>query len=249
MVQTDPLSLVFIGCFVFSGAFLLATTLLGSGHGLRLHTGHVHLGGQGLHGGHISHIGYATHTSTISHGSATQQAVRVAVPHANTTSSSAQAVPAPPISPILRTLGSINVNEVLVFLFSFGLLGYTLHNLTNAGAVLTIIAAGFIGTGAAAGVNVLFLRMFGEETGRLGTDSSQMEGRLATVSLPIRPNGVGEIIFLGENGTRRSLGARSADGSAIARDADVVIMEYTDGIAKVQSWEHFINDAQTPTTQ
>ena len=244
MVQTDPLSLVFIGCFVFSGAFLLATTLLGSSHSLHLHTGHVHLG---AHMGHGGHIGHTTHTATINHGSATQQAVRVALPHAST--SATPATPAPAISPIMRTLGNLNINEVLVFLFSFGLLGYTLHNLTSVGAVLTIIASALLGTGAAAGVNVLFLRMFGEETGRLGIDSSQMEGRLATVSLPIRANGVGEIIFLGENGTRRSLGARSTDGSAIARDADVVIMEYTDGIAKVQAWENFITDAQTPATQ
>ena len=39
MIATDPLSLVFIGCFVVSGTFLLISSLLGAGHE-DLHFGH-----------------------------------------------------------------------------------------------------------------------------------------------------------------------------------------------------------------
>jgi hypothetical protein len=237
MIQTDPLSLVFIGCFVFSGAFLVATTLLGTGHGhsgLHFHTGHLHLGG---------HVG--GHTPGGTHGTAAH-----ATAHAHTGDTATQGTDAaatPHVSPITHLLGGINLNEILVFLFCFGLLGYLLHNVAHAGAVLTIFAAGVLGGGAAGATNVLFMRLFGEETGRLGLDSSQMEGRIATVSLPIRAEGIGEIIFVGENGTRRSLGARSADGSAIARDAEVVIIGYVDGIAQVEAWDHFLAGAQTPS--
>ena len=52
MIATDPLSLVFIGCFVVSGAFLILSSLLGFGHG------HFHLG----------HIGHAGHAGPAGHG-------------------------------------------------------------------------------------------------------------------------------------------------------------------------------------
>jgi hypothetical protein len=240
MIQTDPLSLVFIACFVFAGAFLVASLLLGMGHthgGLHLHAGHVHLGHAGGHL-HLGHAGAAgAHVATA-------QPARVALPHANGPQSQAQPLAAPATSPLVRALGDLNLNAILVFLLAFGLLGYLLHNAAHAGAVLTIILAVVAGVGGAIGVNTLFARLFGNEIGGLGLDSSQMEGRLATVTLPIRSGGIGEVIFTGENGTRRSLGARSADGTAIPRDAEVVILSYTDGIAAVQTWDNFIASTQ-----
>lgn len=237
MIQTDPLSLVFIACFVFAGAFLVAALLLGMGHahgGLHLHAGHVHLGHAGAHV-HLGHAGAAgTHT-------ATGHPARVTVPHADGqhTQAQAQDVAVPP-SPLMRVLGGVNLNAILVFLLAFGLLGYLVHNATHAGAVLTILLAVVAGVGGAIGVNALFVRMFGNEIGKLGLDSSQMEGRLATVTLPIRVGGIGEVVFTGENGTRRSLGARSADNTPIPRDAEVVILTYENGIAAVQTWDNFI---------
>src|SRR5579885_400099 len=52
MIATDPLSLVFIGCFVVSGTFLILSSVLGFGHG------HFHLG----------HIGHAGHAGPAGHG-------------------------------------------------------------------------------------------------------------------------------------------------------------------------------------
>jgi hypothetical protein len=254
MIQTDPLSLVFIGCFVFAAAFLLSTTLLGMGHahgGMHLHAaghgagGHLHLG----HAGHAAHTG-GVHVAAPAPTSASGHPARVAVPHTNQAGAQQHAQAQPEAdgvghgSSLLRLLGGINLNELLVFLFCFGLLGYVLHNAAHAGAVLTIIVALLAGVGGATGMNALFVRLFGAEAGRLGSDSSQMEGRLATVTLPIRAGGVGEVVFVGENGTRRSLGARSADGSAIPRDAEVVILDYKDGIAQVQAWDSFITETQ-----
>ncbi len=234
MIETDTLSLVFIACFVFASAFILATTLLGATHthGLHLgHVGHVHLGG---HGGHTGAHVAGGHTATSTHGPA-----RVALPHQQGTSQTqVDATPAPNVLGLL--LGGLNLNAILGFLFTFGLLGYVLHNSTHAGAVLAVILAIICGAAGATALNTLMIRLFGAESGSLGSDSSAMEGRIATISIPIRAGGVGEVIFMGENGTRRSLGARSSDGVAIARDADVVIMGYRNGIAEVQSWESFI---------
>jgi hypothetical protein len=241
MIQTDPLSLVFIACFVFAGAFLVASLLLGMGHthtGLHLHAGHVHLGHTGAH----LHLGHAAATGAHT---ATGHPARVTLPHAD--GQSAQVPPqatTPAPTPMAWLLGEVNLNAILVFLLAFGLLGYLLHNAAHAGAVLTIMLAVMAGVGGAIGINAWFARLFGNEIGGLGLDSSQMEGRLATVTLPIRVGGIGEVVFTGENGTRRSLGARSADGTPIPRDAEVVILTYENGIAAVQTWDNFIASTQ-----
>src|SRR5207249_190823 len=60
------------------------------------------------------------------------------------------------------------------------------------------------------------------------SEDRRVEGALGTISMPIRENGTGEIIFaLG--GTRRCAGARSGDGKPIEKGAEVVIERYEKG--------------------
>src|SRR5258708_21749013 len=120
MIATDPLSLVFLGCFLFAGLFLVVTTLLGVDHGHAIgihgHVGHVHLGGHGGHTAHVSghasgHVGGPTDTS-----------------------SSAGPVP---LDSLLNMLADgLNLLSVLALLIFFGRLGYLLHNFTNLGLTL-----------------------------------------------------------------------------------------------------------------
>jgi len=59
------------------------------------------------------------------------------------------------------------------------------------------------------------------------------------VSMTIRENGTGEIIFpLG--GSRRCSGARSSDGALIAKGTEVVIERYDKGIAYVKKWDELM---------
>ena len=72
----------------------------------------------------------------------------------------------------------------------------------------------------------------------LNNDDFRMEGSMGTISMPIRENGTGEIIFsLG--GVRRCAGARSEDGKPVEKGAEVVIERYEKGIAYVKKWEEF----------
>src|SRR5437868_13779415 len=69
LIATDPLSLVFIACFLFGLLFLLVMTLLGSlGHGHIGHAGsHAVASHGGLHvGGHAS-LPHAGGTHVVSH--------------------------------------------------------------------------------------------------------------------------------------------------------------------------------------
>ena len=51
-----------------------------------------------------------------------------------------------------------------------------------------------------------------------------------------RDGGTGELIYA-HGGTRHSCGARSADGGAIERGAEVVVTAYDRGIAYVRRWD------------
>jgi membrane protein implicated in regulation of membrane protease activity len=256
MLATDPLSLVFIGCFVVSGTFLILSTILGFGHGHFFHIGHT---GHAGDVGHVGHAGPAAdhiagHASGVIHhalpqGHAAGHSAHVATPsnanQSQNTAASAQASP-----PIWATLaGYLNLYAILTFLFWFGFIGYILHNLTHAGSLVAFFGALLVGVIGAVLINIAMSRLMGKDDGELSAESSEMIGTIATVSMPIRVGGIGEVIYTKGIGGRKSIGARSIDGLAIARDAEVVIIGYEKGIAQVQTWEHFMAETDEELNQ
>jgi membrane protein implicated in regulation of membrane protease activity len=142
-------------------------------------------------------------------------------------------------------LGALNINGLLIFLLIFGLLGYALR-VGQTPLLLLLILAALVGVAGAVIVNVALARLFFEnEAGVLSAHSSQIEGRLATVSMAIRPGGVGEIIFPSEAGARQSMGARAEDPTvAITVDTEVVVTSAANGIATVQPWNVLLEETK-----
>lgn len=261
MVATDPLSLLFLACALFSGLFLVATTLLGAGHsahGLHLgghavaHAPHLGAGGHATahigNTGHVTHIGAAPHAGAPGHVATANNGAHAIT---QTSSSSSAATPASAGAGLWQALtglllASLNLYGALMFLLIFGVLGYLLLNGFKALPLVFVllIAAGF-GATCAVAVNALLARLFFEnEAGLLTAENSQMEGRLGTVSMAIRPEGgIGEVIFTGASGGRQSVGARSVNGEAIPVGAEIVLLSTQDGVATVQTWESFLADA------
>lgn len=253
MLATDPLSLVFLGCLAFSAGFLIIVTVTGAGHhGLHLGGHDVHLGGHGIghaaadvhvaHGaGHVAHVGdAAAHAAHAAHTADTAHSAHAAT-------NGAQAVPAAsPLGSAWSAIAgafeqAVNLYGLLIFLLVFGLLGYLLHNSANLPAVATLAVALVAGLLAAMLVGTLLARLFLlNEPPVMTHESSQLEGRLGSVSMAIRAGGIGEVIYQSVSGTRHSVGARSADGEAIPAGAEVVVLSYHDGIASVQPWERFM---------
>ncbi|HEX8032280.1 MAG TPA: hypothetical protein VF510_00450 [Ktedonobacterales bacterium] len=251
MLATDPLSLVFLTCVVFSGSFLVLSTLLGVGHGHGLHLGghtggHVggHLGGHIGHdmGGHVAghapgghasagHAAANGHTASSGHTADGQTNGSAAVSTATT----------PWMALSNAFYASLNLYGLLIFLLVFGLLGYLLLNMANVGVILSLLIALALAVATAMGMSVVLARLFlmGEHT-ELPPESSQLEGRLGKVSIGIRAGGIGEVIYTGTTGARKSVGARSYDGAAIPVDTDIVVIAYRDGIASVQPWDRFM---------
>jgi membrane protein implicated in regulation of membrane protease activity len=141
-----------------------------------------------------------------------------------------------------RGLGHIswfNASSTLAFLAWFGGTGYLL---TKYSSVTTILIVGFATlAGLAAGWMVFkfLIKLAGPSDEPLHEEDRRVEGALAVVSMTIRENGTGEIIFP-VGGARRCSGARTADGKPIEKGAEVVIEKYEKGIAYVKRWEEFV---------
>ncbi|MFY9645227.1 MAG: hypothetical protein WAK29_08610, partial [Terriglobales bacterium] len=67
---------------------------------------------------------------------------------------------------------------------------------------------------------------------------------LGRTSMPIRVNGTGEIIY-SQAGTRRTCGARSENGSAIEKGAEIMVTRYDKGIAYVRLWEEMNGEEES----
>jgi len=128
-----------------------------------------------------------------------------------------------------------NASTVMAFLAWFGATGYLLTRYSNFIALVCLAIAAATGL---FGGWIIFKFMVKLNDAPLTSEDRRVEGALGTISMSIRENGTGEIIFaLG--GTRRCAGARSSDGLPIEKGAEVVIERYEKGIAYVKRWEEF----------
>jgi hypothetical protein len=250
MIASDPLSYFFLGCFLFSAFFLVITTLFGVGHGHALgaggHSIHLpHLAGGHHIAGHVTAGGHAP--AATAHGATHAAANSTAHAGGGDTSGTTTISPLGGLKSLL--LGTLNLYGLLTLLLLFGLLGYLLHNFTNVGVELSLILALLVGAGGAVLVSSLLSSLFfNRVVGILGAESSVLEGRLGRTSVPIRADGIGEVIYTNTQGSRHSIGARSADGAAIPVDTDIVILGTKNGIASVQSWDRFMSNVRAGLT-
>ena len=229
MIATDPLSLLFIACFLTGLVFFIVTALLGNlGHGMTHNVSH--------HSG----IVHTTGTHVVSNGSA-HTSGHTATSHATShTHSSTQ-------DQHQSTLTFINPTSVMLFLLGFGFFGYFFHTTIHAVAALTLLMAGIGGIAVAGLLLILLSRLFSGSEELSVQDVSDRTGLLGKVSITIQENNIGEIIYVSPGGMRKSIPARSIDGRRLERDQEVVVVNYQHGIAEVDTWDHFIHEDGTPT--
>ncbi len=134
------------------------------------------------------------------------------------------------------SLSWLNLPTFLVFLAWFGGTGYLLTQYSSFWFLLSLTLATGSGLVGAAIVSLFLLKILLPHESSLRAADFQLVGLLAAVNVPIRAGGTGEVIF-SQGGTRRSAGARSDDGTSIAKGTEVVITRYHKGIAYVRRWE------------
>lgn len=135
-------------------------------------------------------------------------------------------------------LSWFNASTVLAFLAWFGGTGYILTKHSKLVAVASLSVAILAGMLAGWMVFRFMVRLLKNSEAQMNEWDYRHEGSVGTVSISIGPNGTGEVIFE-QHGVRRSLGARSEDGSPIAKGTEVVISRYERGIAYVKPWAEF----------
>jgi hypothetical protein len=122
------------------------------------------------------------------------------------------------------------------FLAWFGGIGYLLQRYESFWFV-TGLALATLGGFTGGGIVYFFLaKVLTSPDECMDPADYEMVGVLGRTSLPIREGGTGEIIY-SQVDTRRVCGARSEDGSAIEKGAEVVVTRYEKGIAYVRRWE------------
>jgi len=196
----------------FAVGFLLSAISF-IGGGLRWHVHLPHL----PHGG--GHVG-AGH-APVAHGSAG----KITATHAGR---------AAPVSPF-------NFVTLTAFLAWFGGTGFLITRFASLWFALGLLIAAGAGLFGAAIVFLFLTRVLISHEESMDPADYEMVGVLGRISMPIRENGTGEIIY-SQAGTRRTCGARSENGAAIEKGAEIVVTRYDKGIAYVRLWEEMSNE-------
>ena len=128
-----------------------------------------------------------------------------------------------------------------VFLTWFGGVGFLLTKYHPIWAWSSFLVASAVGASGAGFVFWFLARFLTSPDDIMDPADYEMAGVLGRVSMGIRETGTGEIVFA-QKGTRRVCGARSENGLAIPKEAEVVVTRYEKGIAYVRRWEEILGD-------
>jgi len=135
-------------------------------------------------------------------------------------------------------ISRFNALSALMFLAWFGGTGYLLTRHSHMVALLSLGISTVAGLLAAWVIFRFMVKLMQTTDTPMKSEDYRIEGSVGTLSMPIRENGTGEIIFA-LAGARRCAGARTGDGKPIEKGAEVVIERYDKGIAYVKKWEEF----------
>src|SRR5260221_5242267 len=128
-----------------------------------------------------------------------------------------------------------NLVTLTAFLAWFGGTGYLLTRFSTIWVGLGLmfsVASGIFGGGI---IFIFLTRVLISNEENMDAADYEMVGVLGRLCAPIRAGGIGEMIYA-QMGTRRVCGARSDDGSAIAKGKEVVVTRYEKGLAYVRLW-------------
>ncbi len=137
----------------------------------------------------------------------------------------------------------LNFGTIAGFLAWFGGTGYLLTRYYAVWSVVALGISAISGFGAAAAVFWFLAKVLMAREAALNPADYDMVGVLGKLSIPIRSGGTGELIY-SQEGVRRVTGARSEDGTAIPKGAEVMVTRYERGIAYVRPWEDPLGDSE-----
>lgn len=129
-----------------------------------------------------------------------------------------------------------------VFLAWFGGTGFLLTRYSRMWFVAGLGLAVVVGLVGSYIIYVFMAKVLMSPDAVLDPADFRMEGVLGYLSNPIREGGTGELIYT-QAGTRRTCGARSDEGVAIAKGTEVIVTRYERGLAYVRTWDEMTGDS------
>jgi len=222
-------------CFAVGFCFSFFSFVFGGHHFGKLHLPHLHA--------HVPHLpvghGAGAHAPTVHAGAGHASAAAHAPAGARGAGAKATR----------SSMSPFNPPTLAAFLAWFGGTGYLLSRYSTLWvglALLLAMAAGTVG----GGIIFLFLaKVLMSEEENMDPADYEMVGVLGKLSVAIREGGgTGELMY-SQAGTRRVCGARSDDGSAMARGTEVVVIRYEKGIAYVELWSEMAGELNEPDTE
>jgi membrane-bound ClpP family serine protease len=132
-------------------------------------------------------------------------------------------------------IGPVNFATITAFVAWFGGAGYLLTTEFRWLVAPTLFVSALVGLAGASLVFLLMAKVLWSPNENMQTADYHMTGVLGRLTQPIRQGGIGELVYT-QGGTRKSCGARSDDGAAIEKGAEVVVTEYDRGIATVRRY-------------
>ena len=134
-----------------------------------------------------------------------------------------------------QPVGPVNFATITAFLAWFGGSGYLLTSQLRWLVIPAFVGATLVGWLGAAIVFWMMAKLLWSPNENMQRADYQMVGVIGRLTQPIRAGGIGEIVYSHGRG-RLSCGARSDDGQAIEKGAEVVVTGYERGIASVRRW-------------
>jgi membrane protein implicated in regulation of membrane protease activity len=174
------------------------------------------------------------HVPHLPHGGGHVGGLHAPTTHAGSDGSTGRGGSLPSVSPF-------NFVTLTAFLAWFGGAGFLITRFSNVWIALGLLLAMAAGLAGAAIVFFFLTRVLISREENMDSADYEMAGVLGKVSMPIRANGTGEIIY-SQAGTRRTCGARSESGAAIEKGAEVMVTRCDKGIAYVRLWDEMSND-------
>jgi hypothetical protein len=117
----------------------------------------------------------------------------------------------------------------------FGGVGYLLRTHSGLFAPVVLLFSTISGIAGGAPIFWFLASVLLPRERALTAEETEITGVVGRVTGPLHPDGTGEIIYT-QLGARRSIPARSEDGTTIDRGSEVVVLRYERGIAYVRAW-------------
>jgi membrane protein implicated in regulation of membrane protease activity len=207
---------LFLVCFIVGFALALLSVLSGL---LELHLpGNL---------GHVFHI--HMHTQ-VPHVHVPHGHVHVNGSHAH--AGSAQS--AGDISPI-------NFPTIMAFLAWFGGAGYLLTSVYGFWYVTALGLATIAGLIGGSIVFWFFVKVMMANDKPMDPTEFRVVGAVGTLTLGIREGGTGELVYV-QGGSRKTVAARTEDGSAIPKGTEVAVTSFERGVAYVRRWDELADE-------